>query len=360
MAKIGLLSLHKNSNYGWVLQCYALFFVLKKLGHDVTYIDKVYFRKRKRKEALKIFIYNVIRIFFFKRKQKCIIIDFFKRHITVRTSEIRSIKGLNKLQHFDAVIVGSDQVWRPQYVYPIENYYLDFVKTETCKKISYAASFGTDEAEYSIDEIRKCGNLLKLFNAVSVRESSAISLIRDVYKWQSVPPIHVLDPTLLLRQTDYDKLIEQVEPIDFNGNLLCYLLDINSEKDSIIRALESNLLEKSYLIQFDSTQIHSVEHWLKAFRDAHFVLTDSYHGCIFSIIFNKPFIVIGNRSRGLARFTSLLEMFGLENLMIESLRDLTPERINECLSIDWLEIEKRVDKYRIISIDFLKNALENC
>lgn len=357
--KIGLLSLHKNSNYGWMLQCYALLSILKRLGHDVTYIDKVDFTKRKKKEIIKSQIRIFLRTLLGKKHPNCNINLFFKEYITPRTSEIRTVRELNKLQYFGAVIVGSDQVWRPQYVHPIESYYLDFVKNETCRKISYAASFGTDEAEYSVDEIQKCGDLLRTFSAVSVRESSAISLIGDVYKWRSVSPVHVLDPTLLLDRSDYDRLIEQSESIAFNGNIFCYLLDMTSEKDSIVRLLESVLHKNSYSIQMNVPSIPIVENWLKAFKDADFVFTDSYHGCIFSIIFKKPFIVIGNRIRGLARFTSLLEMFGLEDLMIESLEELTSERIDRCLSINWNEIEKSIAKYRKLSISFLINALSS-
>lgn len=359
--KIGLLSLHKNSNYGWVLQCYALLSVLKRLGHDVTYIDKVDFTKRKKKEIIKLWVISALRIIFGKKKVRCNINLFFNKYIIPRTSEIRTVRGLNKLQYFDAVIVGSDQVWRPQYVHPIENYYLDFVKSNVCRKISYAASFGTDEAEYSADEIRKCGDLLNSFHAVSIRESSAIHLMHDVYKWQSVPPVHVLDPTLLLEQGDYDKLIGQSETATmiFDGYIFCYLLDMTSEKNSIVRMLEADLRKEAYSIQLKSSPNPTVGKWLKAFKDADFVFTDSYHGCIFSIIFRKPFIVIGNRVRGLARFTSLLEMFGLEDLMIESSEELTSERIDRCLSIDWHEIEESIAKYRKLSISFLINALSS-
>ena len=237
---------------------------------------------------------------------------------------------------------------------------MDFVKNSACKKISYAASFGTDKAEYSASEIQICGNLLKLFHAVSIRESSAIGLIRDVYRWQTVPLVHVLDPTLLLCQADYDKLIGDSDSVAFNGNLFCYLLDMTSEKGSIVRKLESDLQKKAYSIQLNTSTMPSVENWLKAFKDADFVFTDSYHGCIFSIIFRKPFIVMGNRSRGLARFTSLLEMFGLMDLMIESSQELTSTRIDRCLSIDWIEVEECIAKYQNISITFLKTALDNC
>ena len=166
-----------------------------------------------------------------------------------------------------------------------------------------------------------------------------------------------MDPTLLLCQADYDKLIGDSDSVAFNGNLFCYLLDMTSEKGSIVRKLESDLQKKAYSIQLNTSTMPNVENWLKAFKDADFVFTDSYHGCIFSIIFRKPFIVMGNRSRGLARFTSLLEMFGLMDLMIESSQELTSTRIDRCLSIDWIEVEECINKFRGRSISFLKNAL---
>ena len=103
----------------------------------------------------------------------------------------------------------------------------------------------------------------------------------------------------------------------------------------------------------------TVEEWLKGFHDAEFVFTDSFHGCVFSIIFNKPFIAFGNEGRGMARFYSLLKMFGLDELLITSLDQFTPELVDRAISrFSDNSIQQRLNELRKESYEFLKSALE--
>jgi exopolysaccharide biosynthesis predicted pyruvyltransferase EpsI len=97
-----------------------------------------------------------------------------------------------------------------------------------------------------------------------------------------------------------------------------------------------------------------VEEWIRGFMDAEFVVTDSFHGTVFSIIFNKPFISIANESRGTTRFTSLLKMFNLENRLIFSPEELNLDKVKE---IDWGNVNEILEQDKERAIFFLKRNL---
>ena len=242
--KIGLLSYHRNYNYGWNLQCYALMTVLKSMGHEVTLIDKMKFSNqscwgRLKKTCACILHLNRGKSYEDVQKERGErIAPFFDKYILPRTHCIKNKKGYKKLPHFDALVVGSDQVWRSKLVNPIEDYYFSFIDYPT-RLISYAASFGVDVKEYTTDEIVQCGKLIERFNAVSVREQSGVKLIRDIYKWKCNPVV-MPDPTLLLTEKDYRKIIGNRTNVNKNrGNLFCYILDKTQDKETAIEKLST-------------------------------------------------------------------------------------------------------------------------
>lgn len=335
--KIGILTLPLHTNYGGILQVYALQTVLERMGHEVCLIEK----KRKpaqlplRKAPLaygKRIVMNLmghpLPIFYEQKinREKPIVqrnIDGFickyiKRRIINDFPEIKETD-------FDVIIVGSDQIWRPKYSKyfkdKIERAYLDFSNEWNIKRIAYAASFGTDKWEYTPKQTRRCGELLKHFDAVSVREASAVDLC---YAHFGVEAQHVLDPTLLLAKEDYIQLFENANTPKSKGTLLNYILDETPEKTALINkiAKEKNLVpfrvnaKKDINLPVRERIAPSIEQWLRGFYDAEFVVTDSFHACVFSILFNKPFLSMGNADRGMSRFTSLLSTFGLEQRMM--------------------------------------------
>ena len=176
-----------------------------------------------------------------------------------------------------------------------------------------------------------------------------------------VEAVHVLDPTMLLDKEDYMRLFENADTPRSNGTLLTYILDDSLEKSRLIDRIATAQRLTPFRVNSKSTRINasvedriqpSVESWLRGFFDAELIITDSFHACVFSILFGKPFIVIGNKRRGLSRFTSLLQTFGLEDCLLTDISQ-TPrltaynsERIGELLN------QKR--KY---AIGFLKSAL---
>ncbi len=261
-------------------------------------------------------------------------------------------------------IVGSDQVWRKYLVQKKENdmsfYFLGRVPEEERRRsISYAASFGTYEWEGTPEETKECARLLRQFKAVSVREHSGVRLCQELF---GVSAVQMPDPTLLLLASDYEKLMEEKQPKgDGKPYVAAYLLQAPADHPS---ALKDIAARKGLSVRNMMPSVHarlrrdrfpmSVGQWLRTLRDAECLVTDSFHGCIFAIIFNKPFICLGSRSCGNARFDTLMETFHLESRMLEkgaSAADLmeTP--------IDWAEVNAIHDAERERGLAFLRENL---
>ena len=373
--KIGIIALELRYNFGGIFQAYALQKVLRNLGHDVIHVDKImevslgpWYKKYpiyiKRSICKYILGKNIIikadieqnRISNAIAKNTDLFIGKYIRKIRIK--DFSNFKE----EDFDVIIVGSDQVWRPKYFFSkIENAYLDFAKEWKIKRIAYAASFGTEEWEYTEKQTNNCATLLKKFNAVSVRESSAVKLCYDNF---GVKAEHVLDPTMLLLKEDYIKLFKDYNATQSDGNLFCYILDEGEEKKSIIDCVAKEKGLKTFYVnsRYDDHNAplkeriqQPVEKWLRAFYDAEFVITDSFHACVFSIIFNKPFIVYGNKERGLARFNSLLSIFGLEERIVS-----TKEEATKAISkpINWEKVNESHRQWKEKSVSFLNNNLK--
>ena len=239
--------------------------------------------------------------------------------------------------------------------------FLDFVQDRQVKRIAYAASFGVDNWEFSQEQTFQCKKLIQMFDAVSVREKSGVELCqtklgRNDTQW-------VLDPTMLLDQKDYLSLINSSNTGKSEGQLFYYILDATPLKISIVDALSSKHNLKSFKVSapIDDFTLPAemrvqppVEKWLAAFRDADFVVTDSFHACVFSILFQKQFVVIGNQFRGSTRMQSLLEMFGLSSRLVDNIEEA--QRLDE---IDYNAISERLSLMREKSTSFLFNSLMN-
>lgn len=380
--KIGIVTLIGEFNYGNLLQSYALQTVLERMGHDVAILN----RRPNRSLSLLFlrvlsFLKSIYSRYFFNNKDILIVNPFSENYIVRnrvncsglkdfaikylnRTSPLRSSNEMmryDQKEMFDAYVVGSDQVWREQYTLLIEEMFLSFLSDDSkAKRIAYAASFGTDDSFISSDKLSTCRDLLNRFNYVSVREKSAVKICKDVFDVESV---HVLDPTMLLDVVDYNKIFESTSTPNSSGTLLTYILDDDARIKAKIAlvAREKNLvpfsvnaLENVKSISY-TYRLPSVETWLRGFHDAKFVITDSFHACVFSILFHKPFICIGNKSRGMSRFDSLLNMFGLENRLVD-INDIADYEEKE---IDWEHVDKVLAQKRKEAFHFLNQALQS-
>lgn len=373
--KIGILTLPLHNNYGGILQAYALQTILKRMGHDAVVIDKSreiklpiykryfqYFKLLVRKVLLNR---NTIILWDqkYNREYKTIstytlpfIQQYIKRFIAAR--DYSNIKQGD----FDAFVVGSDQVWRPRYFGQniLSNAFLSFAKDWDVKRISYAASFGTEEWEYTEEQTSECKDWIKKFDAVSVRESSAVKLCKE---YLGVDALHVLDPTMLLSATDYIQLFKEANTPQSPGSLMCYVLDETEDKQKVVSNVEETLNLTAFSVN-SKYEVRTaplkeriqppVEAWLRGFYDAEFVVTDSFHACVFSILFEKPFVVYGNKDRGMARFHSLLSIFGLETRLVTS----SAEAQNVIsVPIDWSLVNAKKKEWQEKSYNFLKNNL---
>lgn len=375
--KIGILTQPLLNNYGGLLQNYALQNVLTGLGHEAVTINIVYkdiSNIRKLASILKRTLFKIsgqnILIRAIPNKKEAEIIgyntkDFVKRNIV--TTKIIN-KKLNKKQveefDFNAYIVGSDQVWRPMFSPQQSTYFLDFLeKDNSVKKIAYAASFGVSNWEFTKKQTKYFSKLIKLFNAVSVREDSAVDLCN---KYFNIDAVHLLDPTMLLDKEIYTSLLDKQAINQTTRKLFAYILDQSDEKSQIIKQISRKYDLQPFSIMpqnvFSDPErktikdciIPPVYDWLKSFIDAQFVITDSFHGTVFSILFNKPFLSIANNIRGLTRFISLLKLFELEDRLIFSYEDNIIDNIKE---IDWNRVNYILGQEKDKSIKFLNNHL---
>ncbi len=378
--KIGILTQPLHTNYGGLLQAYALQTVLERMGHEAQVVRREWFWNHPDSRWVKTLIWlkaMVCRVLHrpvyvpvsseeenaISRFTSVFISDNIK--VTSRIYTNRSLKKEVRNQCFDAYVVGSDQVWRPRYSPCITNFFLDFLAREKhIRRVAYAASFGVDGWEYTPEQTECCAALAGRFDAVSVREDSGITLCR---KYLHTEAVHVLDPTMLLEKEDYERLVGNVgEPLS-DGKLFCYILDADDEKTALMRRISqfTGLLSFSVMAKLPATLKNRRQHledcvfppvtrWLRGFMDAEMVVTDSFHGCVFSIIFNKPFWVVGNAGRGMARFSSLLSMYGLEDRLVtpSSFREIDVNR-----PIDWSRVNACRKEWQQKSLGFLSEAL---
>lgn len=358
--KIAVLTMTFNNNYGGLLQAYGLMTYLKKLGHEPELLF-VQLDDKSIKSYIKKYIMPLFSNKWLTPKKQALIDKnmryFIETYITPKTKPIYTEKDFesNISQNYDAYIVGSDQVWRPKMYRFLHHAFFDFVKDEKVL-LSYAASFGVDSWEFSEEETLKYKEQIKRFNGVSVREDSGVSLCK---KHLETDTLQVLDPTMLLSVKDYQELVANEEEIKIDGELLVYMLDMNNEKESIISFISEKLKLKEFYVNKsivnNDKMYPSVTSWLNGFINAKYVVTDSFHGCVFSIIFNKPFIVYGNKKRGLSRFNSILKLFHLESRLIHTKSDLNVKKLEE--TIDWSSVNEKMNKYKKSSMDFLISNL---
>ena len=381
--KIGILTQPLLSNYGGLLQNYALQQTLIRAGHDVETLDHANYGKFSNPLyaiLLPWFLYALGRQGYPKYqltdKEKLVIYSKTEKFINKylkRTVILKSEKDFvkqGKEGGYDAYVVGSDQCWRPCYNgRTIQDMFLNFVGAESnVRRIAYAASFGTDVWEYTPEQTARFAPLAQRFDLVTVREDSGVKLCKDYF---GVTATHVLDPTMLLTKEDYIRIINAEKEPKAKGSLFNYILDPDTTKTSFINRVANELCLTPFQVlpkhqaetrtkedvkkRIEDCVFFGVTAWLRAFMDAEMVIVDSFHGMVFSIIFNKPFWVIGNAERGMARFNSLLKLFTLENRLIDVAH---LDSVDFAKPIDWNNVNTLLEQQRACSKRLLLNALK--
>lgn len=320
--KIGILTFHCAHNYGAMLQAYALRAYLQSQGHDACVIDYrpdylvSNFRKHSVKDWLSGNPLNCIRKFFAepflygKREKRWENFEQFSKshHRLFPYKEFDMGKG------FDLVLFGSDQIWNRQLTGGIFDPVF-WAKDFGCRCASYAASIGWYKPS-DCDRAEIAG-LLKNFDAVSVRENDLADFLAHI---TDMPVSLVCDPVLLLSEEEWDKICVPVP--DKKPYVLCYDI-LNSPECR--KAARMICMEKGYemkeisgFIWYRSPKNAMLEigpaEFVSYFRNAAYIVTSSFHGTAFSLLFNKSFYSVGLMHTG-GRISSLLSIAGLEDRM---------------------------------------------
>lgn len=356
--KVAILTQPLRTNFGGILQNFALQKVLRDLGHTPITVDYdcVYPRWRWLIGRVKSLLLNSphnVEFPHYGRSGQEKLNKFISEKINTTQPKADINKSTLVKLHPDIILVGSDQVWSPICNVPIKylgNMFLDFWPDFPGKRIAYGASFGGTEWLYTAEQNKIYGKLVKKFSAVSVREASGVKLCLDHF---GIKAKHVLDPTLLLTVSDYESLIPF--EVQATNTLLAYVLDKSPEKITFLERLaKRHALElKLKGANDDISRDDSIERWLSEIRNASMIVTDSFHGTVFSILFHRPFLSIINRRRGAERFISLLSLLDLKQQLVYDVNTYEFEGAG----IDWLKVDKLLTSERYKSICFLKEAL---
>lgn len=348
--KVGIVTITLGINYGNRLQNYALQETLNKIGvvsqtFENIYQEKNIFKKIKRQQVLK----KKEKIFELKLKK---FHEFDNKYINIK-GKIKSShvpKKINK--QFDYFICGSDQIWNPYFDGNRGPNFLMFAKKD--KTISYAASFGTSDipSERKL-EFKK---YLEHIGSLSCREEQGVKIIKDLTGRDAQL---VLDPTLLLNKTEWEQIAKKTKYAPQKKYLLTYFL--GNISDDYIKKI-NYISDKNNLKVFNVMDLSDINkfstdpsEFIYLIQNAELICTDSFHGTIFSIIFNKPYIIFDrndNIESMSSRFTSLNNILKLPNRYYKNIRE------EDIFKIDYSLINITIEKERNKSIEYLKKSLK--
>jgi hypothetical protein len=313
------------------MQTYATLKTLRDLGHEVTLINLVHPKIKHKKvkltlsglfSSVKSVQFSLFRFLYFGK----------------RTKRLYAIDS-NQIPKADFTIVGSDQVWNSDITTKLkQDYFLGFAKNT--KRLSYASSFGKYNWEEDDSYTAKIKEELSGFKAVSVRENEGVSISKDVF---GVDAVQLLDPTLFC--SDYSELVHNKRP---NNKIFPFLLVPNSQDNEAI----CNEVSKALNIPIyhpDWLQIligSSPQSWLNRIKNSAFIITDSFHGLAFSILFHKQFLVVCADKKKFVRLQSLLSLVKLEDRYVQSYEDLTSRYDIITNPIDYTIVDAILDDER--------------
>ena len=382
---INIITLSCAYNYGALLQTFGLYEFLSSLGHDVkiiNYIPKRYDIESSENSDLWLrnsYKYNssYIRRMIFKLivfpsivKSSIPFREFLRRNIKL-TREYKSAEELIlDYPQGDLFITGSDQVWNSDFLWkeekvkePIDSpYYLSFVH-DSDAKIAYASSFG--KSELSNEEKEYVKKYLKRYNAISVREESGKKILKNI----NIDSEIVADPTILCDKNSWRKIAGK--RTHSKKYLLAFGINPDDRFLNLVKKIASHLnLPSLFLVTsnlfkakhplLDSVILPDVGEWLSLFRDSEFVITDSFHGTVFSTIYNKKFISIVSRdkSRFSGRITDYLSRIGLEDRCV-NLKCNYKEIENIIMQdIDYEIVNIQREKFRLQSEKWLMDSID--
>lgn len=380
MNKVGLVSVSIH-NYGSLLQTYAMQKILDSIGLENDIIlfksdpikqfyrifNKPFLRmklKSYKKDIITKIKYPQLHTVLLKRNEK--FLDF-KNEYCRFTPQITSRKLLLDMgKHYNAFILGSDQVWNPANL-EMDFYTLNFVPLEKTK-IAYASSFGVSSIPRN--QIKKTIGYLNRIQYISVREDMGAKIVKDLIG-RDVPV--VCDPTALLTRKQWDSL-KSNKKYTKQKYIFCYFLGKNPQHRKFAEKIKKEtglqIVTLLFLDEFvkgdlafgDITPFDvGPQDFINLIAGAELVLTDSFHGTMFSIYYQKKFFTFSRynekeKDSTNSRIISILRFMGLENHKL-----LGTENVKECLIMetDWGKVQSKLDKFRAYSFEYLYNALKS-
>lgn len=359
--KVGILTFHNTLNYGAQLQALALQDSIRSLGHDVEIINYINPAVAKREAILVPHFKDLL-----KSPRSCLgafnsYRRFSRRHTEFERFADSSLRigpqvddqtGMSL--RYDAVVVGSDQVWNTRLTQGDMTYFLNDPSCSGIKKVSYAASFGT--AALSTADAERISPALRRFNSLSVRESAGVAVIREL---TGLDAQLVLDPTLLVERSYWEGL---AAPASVSAKPYVFVYTVAEKEKTIAfgkRAAEvlgaeikiigpSNPLK---LLGMKTYNDASIEQFLALIRDARLIVTSSFHGLALALALGVDvcFSLSGSKGNGNSRLESLATIAGIES------RNISMGIPTE--SIDYGQVDERLSRQRSVSMTFLERAL---
>jgi hypothetical protein len=374
MKKVGIITINDNNNYGNRLQNYATQEIIKSLGFEVEtlinksvneiayveprkigLIDKIKnVRNRSLKDILKkIDIINKIKSKKLQRERACSFKNFTDSFIKETKYEISNNNIPKFLSYeFDYFVVGSDQIWNPVYGHGTDIDFLKFAPRN--KRIAYAPSFGISSIPVKYHPSYSSG--LCEFKNLSVREHSGAKIIKQI---TGIDPQVLIDPTMVLTKEKWRSVAKQFNNKPKSSFLLTYFLGNLSESDNKIieNIASSNSLKIVHLsnIWDEKTYLAGPSEFIDLIDSATIVCTDSFHGVVFSILMETPFVVFNrkdNEPSMESRLQSLLSTFALENRLYKNINK------KGLLKIDYSYTNTILKNERIKSLDYIKSSLK--
>lgn len=367
--KIGTVTFHCSNNYGAVLQSIALVEKLNSMGHDARIIDyrpkyktDAYnpFSIKKKYRTIKHFLYEMYSIPT-KHKVDKEFKRFNNKHmLTWEGKYYTSSEVLNNPPDLDVVITGSDQVWNPESLGAVDKVYFLGFGAENIKRISYAPSFGTAKVDERFRN--EISAHIKNLNSVSVREIEGKKHIREM---TGIEALHVLDPVFLLEKEKWNKYSDNTINMDEP-----YLLLYARERSQLLSASAVRIAKEKNLRIINISKILmglskydknifgiGPGHFLELFRNASVVCTNSFHGTAFSIIYEKPFVVIPHRTRN-TRIESILNTLDMSSQQITDIKQFDKASVDDLINYNLERVKSLLNYEREKSITFLSNALD--
>lgn len=359
--KVGILTFHRAPNAGAVLQAFALQSTLRRLGHQVEFIDYEPQRKLFLREFVgKGFVKTIHKLEDRTRGFRHGLSDSYHRVLSKATTKYRSIEELRaEPPAFDAYIAGSDQIWNVGSKGKVDNaFYLDF-GPKSVRRIAYAASFGQCSVPASLGG--QIASLLEGFDAIGIREDNGARFASELLGGRK-PVIQVMDPTFLLTPSDYAPILEACP--EANERLVTYILaEYHAPQLRILERTRERLGVPMINLRNPDTCVRlgrSVDRvvdpyrWLGAISQARFVLCSSFHAVVFSLLYHREFLAVSPYPN--ARVQSLLALVGLEGRFMTDYDQGSVDRAMDS-PVDWATVDGLLAQHAAESLRFLEEAL---